>query len=147
MNEMDELYPGYGLCKHKGYWTAEHISCINKPDLPHPPPHLPADKRNVSALKLSQRSRQTGRNPCRRIPQKQRAGYYRNQYRCSCGEIDIIAQENDYIVFTEVRTKTGNLFGTPEESISQIKKKHPIETAYTYLDEKINWNQTGGLTS
>jgi ribonuclease HII len=30
MNEMDELYPGYGLCKHKGYWTAEHISCINK---------------------------------------------------------------------------------------------------------------------
>ncbi|MDD3678082.1 MAG: YraN family protein, partial [Dehalococcoidales bacterium] len=44
--------------------------------------------------------------------------------------------ENDYIVFTEVRTKTGNLFGTPEESISQIKKKHLIETAYTYLDEK-----------
>ncbi|MDD3994626.1 MAG: hypothetical protein PHT06_02335, partial [Dehalococcoidales bacterium] len=32
--------------------------------------------------------------------------------------------------------KTGNLFGTPEESISQIKKKHLIETAYTYLDEK-----------
>jgi ribonuclease HII len=30
MNEMDALYPGYGLCKHKGYWTAEHISCINK---------------------------------------------------------------------------------------------------------------------
>ncbi len=30
MNEMDELYPGYGLCKHKGYWTAEHISCLNK---------------------------------------------------------------------------------------------------------------------
>jgi putative endonuclease len=57
-------------------------------------------------------------------------------YRCPCGEIDIIAQENDYIVFTEVRTKTGNLFGTPEESISQIKKKHLIETAYTYLDEK-----------
>ncbi|HAS27687.1 MAG TPA: ribonuclease HII [Dehalococcoidia bacterium] len=30
MNEMDILYPGYGLCKHKGYWTADHISCINK---------------------------------------------------------------------------------------------------------------------
>jgi len=30
MNELDKLYPGYGLCKHKGYWTAEHISCLNK---------------------------------------------------------------------------------------------------------------------
>jgi len=30
MDEMDELYPGYGLCKHKGYWTAEHISCLNE---------------------------------------------------------------------------------------------------------------------
>ncbi len=57
-------------------------------------------------------------------------------YRCPCGEIDIIAQENNYIVFTEVRTKTGNLFGTPEESVSQSKKKHLIDTAYTYLEEK-----------
>ncbi len=64
-------------------------------------------------------------------------------YRCTCGEIDIIAQEDDFIVFTEVRTKTGNLFGTPEESVSQSKKKHLIDTAYTYLDEKdklqANW--------
>jgi len=30
MNEMDILYPGYGLCKHKGYWTAEHIKSLNK---------------------------------------------------------------------------------------------------------------------
>jgi putative endonuclease len=64
-------------------------------------------------------------------------------YRCTCGEIDIIAQEDDFIVFTEVRTKTGNLFGTPEESVSQSKKKHLIDTAYTYLDEKdklqTNW--------
>jgi putative endonuclease len=57
-------------------------------------------------------------------------------YRCPCGEIDIIAQEDDFIVFTEVRTRTGNIFGTPEESVSQSKKKHLIDTAYTYLGEK-----------
>jgi putative endonuclease len=57
-------------------------------------------------------------------------------YRCPCGEIDIIAHEEDCIVFTEVRTKTGNLFGTPEESVSESKKKHLIDTAYTYLAEK-----------
>jgi len=57
-------------------------------------------------------------------------------YRCPHGEIDIIAQEKNCIVFTEVRTKTGNLFGAPEESITESKKKHLIDTAYTYLEEK-----------
>jgi putative endonuclease len=57
-------------------------------------------------------------------------------YRCPRGEIDIIAQEGECIVFTEVRTKTGNGFGTPEESVTSAKKKHLIESAYTYLEEK-----------
>ncbi|GAI22014.1 unnamed protein product, partial [marine sediment metagenome] len=33
------------------------------------------------------------------------------------GEIDIIAQQKDYIVFIEVRTKSSLDFGSPEESI------------------------------
>lgn len=57
-------------------------------------------------------------------------------YRCPCGEIDIISQEGDCIVFTEVRTKTGSWFGTPEESVTNNKKKHLIDSAYTYLEEK-----------
>ncbi len=57
-------------------------------------------------------------------------------YRCHFGEIDIIAQEDNCIVFTEVRTKTGSVFGTPEESVTNTKKKHLIETAYIYLEEK-----------
>ena len=57
-------------------------------------------------------------------------------YRCPFGEIDIVAQDGDCIVFTEVRTKTGSGFGTPEESVTAAKKKHLTETAYTYLEEK-----------
>jgi putative endonuclease len=57
-------------------------------------------------------------------------------YRCQSGEIDIISQEGDCIVFTEVRTKTGSGFGTPEESVTNTKKKHLIDSAYTYLEEK-----------
>jgi ribonuclease HII len=30
MDELDKKYPGYGLCKHKGYWTAEHINSLNR---------------------------------------------------------------------------------------------------------------------
>jgi putative endonuclease len=42
-------------------------------------------------------------------------------YRCPGGEIDIIAQQRDTLVFIEVRTKTSRMFGGPEESITPVK--------------------------
>ena len=57
-------------------------------------------------------------------------------YRCPTGEIDIIAQQEDCLVFIEVRTKTGAGYGSPEESLTDPKKKHMIDSAYTYLEKK-----------
>lgn len=54
-------------------------------------------------------------------------------YRCPEGEIDIISQHKDYLVFTEVRTKTSRQFGSPEESITYTKKRRMITTAMHYL--------------
>ena len=53
-------------------------------------------------------------------------------FRCRHGEIDIIAQKKDYLVFVEVRTKSSLDFGTPEESITQAKKERLIASALTY---------------
>jgi putative endonuclease len=53
-------------------------------------------------------------------------------FRCRHGEIDIIAQQKDSLVFVEVRTKTNLDFGTPEESITQAKKERLIASALTY---------------
>ena len=53
-------------------------------------------------------------------------------FRCPHGEIDIIAQRKDWLVFVEVRTKSNLDFGTPEESITQAKKKKLISLALTY---------------
>ena len=53
-------------------------------------------------------------------------------FRCPRGEIDIVAQQKDYLVFVEVRTKSNLDFGTPEESITQSKKKKLIALALTY---------------
>ena len=53
-------------------------------------------------------------------------------FRCRHGEIDIIAQKKDYLVFVEVRTKSNLDFGTPEESITQAKKEKIIASALTY---------------
>jgi len=30
MVDLDEVYPGYGLARHKGYGTKDHISCLQK---------------------------------------------------------------------------------------------------------------------
>ena len=30
MDEMDEVYPGYGFARHKGYGTAEHIRALRE---------------------------------------------------------------------------------------------------------------------
>jgi len=53
-------------------------------------------------------------------------------YRCSEGEIDIIAKHQDYLVFVEVRTKKSLEFGSPEESITPTKKERLRATASYY---------------
>jgi putative endonuclease len=53
-------------------------------------------------------------------------------FRCHHGEIDIVAQQKDCLIFIEVRTKSNLDFGTPEESITQAKKERLIASALTY---------------
>lgn len=30
MTELDQVYPGYGLARHKGYGTRDHLSCLRR---------------------------------------------------------------------------------------------------------------------
>jgi putative endonuclease len=57
-------------------------------------------------------------------------------YRCRAGEIDLVARYHDRWVFVEVRTRRGDEFGTPEESITPRKQRHLIASAQTYLLEQ-----------
>ena len=54
-------------------------------------------------------------------------------YRCPQGEIDIVGRQKDTLAFIEVRTKTSLEFGSPEESITTIKKERMRATAAHYL--------------
>ena len=55
-------------------------------------------------------------------------------FRCRRGEIDIVAKQKDCLVFVEVRTKSNLDFGSPEESITAIKKQRLVSSALTYID-------------
>ena len=54
-------------------------------------------------------------------------------FRSREGEIDIIAQDKEELVFVEVRTRASDEFGTPEESVTAAKKEKLISLALAYL--------------
>jgi putative endonuclease len=51
-------------------------------------------------------------------------------------EIDIIAVDNNTVVFVEVKTRTNNVFGNPEDALTIAKQKQLIEGADYFLNEK-----------
>ncbi len=59
-------------------------------------------------------------------------------FRCRYGEVDIIAQKKDCLVFVEVRARTGLDFGSPEESLTRAKKRRLIASALTYTSTHQN---------
>lgn len=77
-----------------------------------------------------------------RLAQKslKKRGYHiiETNFRCRMGEIDIIAKQRDQLVFIEVRTKSNLAFGTPEESITEGKKRKLISSALTYISTHQN---------
>ena len=65
----------------------------------------------------------------------ERLGYKikERNFRAGYGEIDIIAEKDGIIVFTEVKTRKSDMYGTPAESITYKKIRKIKETALTYL--------------
>jgi len=54
-------------------------------------------------------------------------------YRCPLGEIDIIAKEGKTLVFIEVRARSSDRFGMPQESVNRNKILKIYKVAQYYL--------------
>jgi len=50
-------------------------------------------------------------------------------------EIDIVAKEVETLVFVEVKTRTENYWGNPEEFVSKKKQRLLISAAESYINE------------
>lgn len=55
-------------------------------------------------------------------------------FRCRYGEIDLVAQEREDLVFVEVKTRRGTICGLPEEAVNARKARKLQELAAYYLD-------------
>ncbi len=56
-------------------------------------------------------------------------------YRCKLGEIDLIMQDKDQLVFVEVRLRTHRAFANAAESVTIRKQQKIIKTALYYLQQ------------
>ena len=54
-------------------------------------------------------------------------------FRCRAGEIDIVAEQGDQLVFVEVKARRGDAYGTAEESISPVRAERLAEVAEEFL--------------
>ena len=62
-------------------------------------------------------------------------------YETSTGEIDLIAKKNDMLVFIEVKTRTNQQYGLPEESINIARANRIRKVALCFIsDPKGNRN-------
>jgi len=55
--------------------------------------------------------------------------------RSRSGEIDLVAREQETLVFVEVRTRSSVSFGTPEESVTPQKQRKMVSCALAYLQQ------------
>lgn len=79
-------------------------------------------------------------------------------YQCRFGELDLIAQDKDCLVFCEVKTRSAGMIALPQESVTYTKQQKMIKTAEFWLQNKsldlpmrfdviaVTADQTGRLT-
>lgn len=64
-----------------------------------------------------------------------RNGYQllQKNFRCKIGEIDLIAKDEGYLCFIEVKYRSGTLMGYPAEAITPAKIRKITRTAQFYM--------------
>lgn len=54
-------------------------------------------------------------------------------YRTPYGELDLVARKDRLIIFVEVKTRTSQAFGQPEDSITRRKQEHILQSIDYFL--------------
>lgn len=146
MEEMDAHHPGYGFASHKGYATSEHLESLER----HGP--CPIHRRSFApvarllgldghqaTLSFESHDRaatgQAGETVA--VRHLRRLGWviHCERYRCREGEIDIVAEERECVVFVEVKTLKGR-DSSPAEAVNARKRARILAAAEAWLAEQ-----------
>jgi len=73
-----------------------------------------------------------GEEIAKKFLEKQGYKIIEQNYRTKYAEIDLVVSKGIFLIFVEVRTKKGENFGTPEETINQKKMRKLRQNAIAY---------------
>lgn len=74
-----------------------------------------------------------GENEAEKFLRKNGYKILERNYTTKLGEIDIIAQKDNYICFVEVKTRSNENYGTPRDAVNYHKQKKIISVANYYM--------------
>ena len=55
------------------------------------------------------------------------------KHRCPRGEVDLVVEQGELLVFVEVRTRATRAFGGPEETVGLAKRRRVVSAARDFL--------------
>ncbi len=66
---------------------------------------------------------------------RQKMKILERNYSTPVGEIDLIVRDGRYLVFVEVKTRSGVGYGSPAEAVGLRKQRQIVRTAKWYLND------------
>ena len=136
MLELAERYPQYAFEKHKGYGTKLHYEKLIE--------FGPSDVHRSSFLKKLRKEKGEGRVDSRmrgKIGEAHALEYLKNlnystvakAFRSPFGEIDLIVENSEYVVFVEVKMRKNDRFAAAREHVGKEKQRKLTATANIWL--------------
>ncbi len=136
MLEYDKIFPEYGFAQHKGYGTKQHMEALS--NYKATPIHRKSFKPvslNLPTITWLQKSKRVGivgeQLAACKLLNEGHVIISMNENCAPHGEIDIISQKDDLLIFTEVKTFSKEQIATPELKID-INKLRKLENAINF---------------
>jgi putative endonuclease len=76
-----------------------------------------------------------GEDAAKRFLQRKKYTILAANWRFRHLELDIVAQDENDLVFVEVKTRMSQEMGAPEEAVSLVKQRKIIQAAHHYMEE------------
>lgn len=74
--------------------------------------------------------------------------FIKKNFRVPEGEIDLVMRDGEMVVFVEVKTRTSDTYGSPEESVSKLKRQRLLSVQRGLLCKSMDYMMPyGGLMS
>ncbi len=142
MLEYDKIFPEYGFAKHKGYGTKQHIETLI--EFKATPIHRKSFKpvsSNLPTIAWLQETKRVGivgeQLAACKLMDRGHTIISMNENCAPHGEIDIISEKDNILIFTEVKTYAREQIITPELKIDE-QKLRKLENAINFYIGKHN---------